>query len=194
MPLSLKSPEAYLAALDCDLLFSCVDRPVPRDILNHIANGHLIPVVDCGVNIEPLNRHRRFSKAQWRAHIVTPYHQCLRCNGQYSTGMVSAELDGSLDNPSYTANLPANEAGNNQNVFPFSLGAASMAVNLMLRYTLSQHWWPEVQQQDYQLHSAELRTINQECHEHCLFPARKAQGDSIRPAYITKPQEKAESD
>lgn len=184
LPLSLKSPEAYYAALDCDLIFSCVDRPVARDILNHIANGHLIPVVDCGVNVQPLNRRQRFNTAQWRAHIITPYHQCLRCNRQYSTGMVSVELDGSLDNPSYTAGLSGEENHNNQNVFPFSLGAASMAVNLMLRYLLSPDWWPDAGQQDYQMHSSELRVINRKCHDHCLFRGRKAGGDLVKPAYI----------
>lgn len=184
LPLSLKDPEAYAAALDCDLIFSCVDRPVPRDILNHIANGHLIPVVDCGVKVQPLNRRQQFSTAQWRAQIITPYHQCLRCNGQYSTGMVSVELDGSLDNPSYTAALPEGESHNNQNVFPFSLGAAGMAVNLMLRYLLSPDWWPDAGQQDYQMHSGELRIINRKCHNYCPFPERKAGGDLVKPAYI----------
>ena len=184
IPLSIKNPKAYAKALDCDLLFSCVDRPVPRDILNHITNGHLIPVIDCGVKVQPLNRHKQFDTAQWRAHIITPYHQCLRCNGQYSTSMVSVELDGSLDNPSYIAALPAEENPNNQNVFPFSLGAASMAINLMLRYLLSPGWWPPVGQQDYQLHSGDLRIINEQCHEHCPFPERKAGGDAIKPAYI----------
>ena len=184
LPVSIHTPNAYLAALDCDLILSCVDRPVARDVLNHIANAHMIPVIDCGVDVSPLNRHQQFDNAHWRTHIVTPYHQCLRCNGQYNTGMVVTELDGSLDNPSYIRALPEANRNTGQNVFPFSLGVASMAVNLMLRYLLSPDWWPEVKQQDYQFHTGQIRIINQQCRTHCPFPARKALGDQVRPTYI----------
>lgn len=185
LPVSIHDRDAYLAALDCDLIFSCVDRPVARDVLNHIANAHLIPVIDCGVAVGPLNRHRQFSHAHWRAHIVTPYHECLRCNGQYSTGEVSTELDGSLDDPSYVKALPVASQNAGQNVFPFSLGVAGMAVNLMLRYLLSPDWWPEVKQQEYQFHIGQNRTINRQCHNYCPFPARRALGDQVRPSYLT---------
>ena len=184
LPLPIQDPHAYRAALDCDILFSCVDRPIARDVLNHIANAHLIPVIDCGIDVSPLNRRQRFDNAHWRAHIVTPCHQCLRCNGQYNTGMVSAELDGSLDDPSYVSALPAESLGANQNVFPFSLGAASMAVNMMLRYLIGPDWWPDVRQQDYQFNIGKISVINQTCHEYCPFPERKAAGDLVRPSYI----------
>lgn len=126
--------------MSCDIIFSCVDRPVARDVLNHIANAHLIPVVDCGVDVSPLNRHRKFDNSHWRAHVVTPYHQCMCCNGQYNTGMVNAELDGSLDNQSYISSLPKENRQARQNVFPFSMGVSSMAVNLMLRYVINPGW------------------------------------------------------
>ena len=184
LPLPVQDNDAYLAALDCDIIFSCVDRPVARDVLNHIANAHLVPVIDCGVSVGPLNRHGQFSHAHWRAHIVTPYHQCLRCNGQYNTGMVSAELDGSLDNPSYISALPKASRPEGQNVFPFSLGVAGMAVNLMLRYLLSPDWWPEVKQQDCQFITGQTRVINERCQDYCPFPARKAGGDRVKPSYI----------
>ena len=186
LPLSVHEEAAYKAALDCDILFSCVDRPVPRDVLNFIAQAHLIPVIDGGIAVETERRQDRLSSAHWRAHIVTPYHQCLRCSRQYNSSMVVMELDGSLDDPSYVSNLPPEERVGNQNVFPFSLGVAGMEVNLMLRYLLAADWWPLVRQQDYQFVTAETRIINDECHPYCSFRQRRAQGDAENPSYLIR--------
>ena len=142
IPLSVHNETAYRAALDCDIIFSCVDRPIPRDILNYVSLAHLIPVIDGGVNVETDDRANKFFSAHWRAHLVTPYHQCLRCNGQYDSSSVIMELDGSFDDPSYVKNLPLGARGGNQNVFPFSQSVAGMEVNLMLRYLLANSWWP----------------------------------------------------
>ena len=71
LPLSVHDDSAYRAALDCDLLFSCVDRPVARDVLNYIAQAHLIPVIDGGVSVEFDEKRDRLFSAHWRAHIVT---------------------------------------------------------------------------------------------------------------------------
>ena len=131
LPIPLQNEMAYKAALDCDVLFSCVDRPVPRDVLNYIAQAHLIPVIDGGVAVQSDRRKDRLFAAHWRASLVTPYHRCLRCSGQYNSSMVVMELDGSLDDPTYITNLGPDEKVGAQNVFPFSLSAASMEINLM---------------------------------------------------------------
>ena len=182
IPLSIHDKQAYQEALDCDFLFSCVDRPVARDVLNFIAFSHLIPVIDGGVAV--LNKNKSFF-AHWRSHLITPYHQCLRCNGQYTTSDVVSELDGSLDDPSYIQNLPPDQRNSNQNVFPFSLSVASMEVNMMIRYMVSQEWWPEVQQQDYQFLTSSIRINNEKCNSNCIFQKdRVAMGDSCEPHYL----------
>ena len=186
LPVSVHNESAYKAALDCDIIFSCVDRPVARDILNYIAQAHLIPVIDGGVAIETDRNRNRLSSAHWRAHIITPYHQCLRCNGQYNSSMVTMELDGSLDDSSYISSLPPEERASNQNVFPFSLAVAGMEVNLMLRYLLSPDWWPLVRQQDCQFITAETSVINKECHPNCSFLLRHARGDLETPSYLER--------
>ena len=181
---SIKDRDAFNEMLDCDIILSCVDRPVARDILNYVANAHLIPVIDCGVAIRKNRKQDTLEGAHWRAHIITPYHQCLRCNRQYNTGMVSVELDGSLDNPSYISALPDEDIPWNQNVFPFSLGVAALAVNLMMRYLIGQGWWPAVQQQDYQFQTGKISVTNEECSTHCAFRVRRAMGDAANPSYI----------
>ena len=184
---SIHDRDAYHAALDCDVIFSCVDRPLARDVLNHIAQAHLIPVIDGGVSIETDTTTDTLFSAHWRAHLVTPYHQCLQCNGQYNSSNVIMELDGSLSDPSYISTLPESERRQNQNVFPFSMSVASLEVNLMLRYILSPDWWPLVQQQDYQFLTGALRSINEDCRPHCSFREYRMQGDQHSPFYLSGP-------
>ena len=184
VPLSIHRRLAYARALDCDLIFSCVDKPVARDVLNFIANCHLIPVVDGGVAIEVDPLADSLFSAHWRAHLVTPEHQCLRCNGQYDTSMVVMELDGSLEDPSYVTNLPLGSQLGGQNVFPFSAAVATMEVNRMLRYLMAREWWPVVQQEDYQFVTVETRHISGSCRPGCPFPARRGRGDTEVPHYL----------
>lgn len=183
LPISVHYNQAYNEVLDCDFLFSCVDRPLARDVLNFISFAHLIPVIDGGIAVT-VNKDKTFY-AHWRSHLVTPYHQCLRCNRQYTTSDVVTELDGSLDDPSYIDNLPEHQRNVNQNVFPFSLSVASMEVNMMIRYIVSQEWWPKVQQQDYQFLTGLIGLNNQKCSEACIFQQeRVAMGDECKPHYI----------
>ena len=184
VPLSIHKQSAYQMVLDCDVIFSCVDRPVARDVLNFIAISHLIPVIDGGVAIESDIVNDRMFSAHWRAHLVSPYHQCLRCNGQYDTSMVVMELDGSLDDPNYISNLPKSESRSNQNVFPFSAAVATMEVNILLRYLVAMDWWPLVKQQDYQFITCEITHINESCRAGCLFRNRRARGDGESPYYL----------
>ena len=183
-PASIHQAEAYKQALDCDVLFSCVDRPVPRDVLNYIAHCHLIPVFDCGIEVIPNQSQDGLFAAHWRCHIITPYHQCLRCNGQYNTSQVQMELDGSLGNPTYVRNLPPESRPRNQNVFPFSLAVAGMTVNQMLRYVIAPDWWPGAPQEHYQYITGQVGITDGQCYSSCPFPSRKAQGDAVSPPYI----------
>ncbi len=182
LPMAVHQLPAYQAAVDCDLLFCCVDRPVGRDVLNYLAYAHLILVVDGGVDVQPHNG--RLHSAHWKAHLTGPGRQCLRCNGQYDTSMVTSELDGSLDDPTYIANLAPEERERNQNVFPFALSVAGMEVNLMLHYLLFQEWWPTLKDQDYQFVVEEMRLSRGHCRSGCFFPSRQSKGDSEAPFYL----------
>ena len=184
IPHGIEYEAAYREALDCDLLLSCVDRPAARDLLNYIAIASGIPVIDAGVAVDVNPRNRAFESARWRSHLVIPGNACLRCTGQYSSSDVVAELDGSLDSPSYIMNLPEELRPQNQNVFPFSLGCASMQVNLMVRYLIAEDWWPPVQRQEYRFVAGEVRRTTAQCQDQCVFRKRIGLGSEERPVYL----------
>lgn len=184
IPTSVHEAAAYKQALDCDVLFCCVDRPVARDVLNFIAYCHLIPVFECGIDVIPNQNQDGLFAPHWRTHLITPNHQCLRCNGQYNTSQVQMERDGSLDATTYVQNLPLEARQRNQNVFPFSLAVAGMTVNQMLRYLVAPDWWPSTPQEHYQYMTGQVTVTDRECHTGCVFPARQAQGDAVSPHYV----------
>ena len=186
LPLSVHQKSAYEHVLDCDIIFSCVDRPLARDVLNFVSQAHMIPVVDGGVSVEFDAANERLFSTHWRAHVASPSHQCLRCRGQYNSSLVIMELDGSLNDPSYIRNLPTSERPANQNVFAFSQGVASMEVNLMLRYLLAADWWPAVHQQEYQFITGNMSAATGECDPNCSFIARHARGDAEEPPYLAQ--------
>lgn len=127
VPNSIVEKEGYEAALDCDVLFSCVDRPRPRHILNHFAYSHLIPVIDGGIAVR--FKRGEFSGVDWQLQTVGPTRPCLACLGIFNMGDVATEIEGKLDDPSYLQGLPnEHHFKRNENVFPFSANLASLEV------------------------------------------------------------------
>lgn len=117
----------YKGALDCDVLFSCVDRPWPRQLQNHIAYSHLIPVIDGGIQVRIDPDTTEFIGADWQLQTVGPERPCLQCLNAFSPADVATEQAGLLDDPSYLAGLPADHAfKRNENIFPFSANLASL--------------------------------------------------------------------
>lgn len=127
VPYSVAEESGYRAALDCDVIFSCVDRPRARHILNHFAFAHLIPVIDGGIIAR--FRSGAFRGADWQVQTVAPGRPCLECLATYDVADVSTEAAGKLDDPSYLNGLAADHRfKHNENVFPFSMNLASLEV------------------------------------------------------------------
>ena len=168
---------AWAAARDCDILMCCVDTPVARDVLNRIALRDGIPVVDGGVEIRTAPSTGNMSAARWKVHIVNPYNQCLRCNGQYSSSDIILELDGSLDNPTY---INGHEAGTRrgENVFNASLAAASEALNMAIRMVIADAWWPMHAGIERNLVTGRTKIRHGSCCESCTISQECWTGDS----------------
>lgn len=98
--LSVCEPQGQQSALDYDIIFSCVDRPWARAILNQLAYSDLIPVIDGGLAVDPFPDHG-MRNATWRAHVITPGRPCLQCNGQIDGAEVARDRAGLFDDPKY---------------------------------------------------------------------------------------------
>ena len=129
--LSVCEPEGLRVALDHDLIFSCVDRPWPRAVLNSLAYTDLIPVIDGGIAIDTRDDATMLN-ATWRTHVIRPGRPCMSCNHQLDLAQVVPDKQGLLDDPSYIARA-ANSAmaPPAQNVAPLS---ASVSAGLLAQY------------------------------------------------------------
>lgn len=169
----------FRAALDCDLLFSCVDRPWGRHVLNLISFAHLIPVVDGGIHVSR-NSRAKLRAADWRAHTATIGRACLECLGQYDLGEVQVERDGYLEDPSYIARLPEDHAlRRKENVFAFSMSCASLQVLQALALTIAPLGLSNPGAQRYHFVGGFMANPSFDtCKPRCFFPGVTALGDS----------------
>lgn len=178
VPFSITEDEGFRAALDCDVVFCCVDRPWGRCALNLIAYAHLIPVIDGGV-LARTGRRGQMVGADVRAHTVGPARRCLVCLGQYDPGLVPVERDGLLDDPSYILGLPADHVSRrNENVFAFSVAAAAFELQQLISLVVAPAGISNVGPQCYHYATGRMdEPIITGCDEHCVFPAETGLGD-----------------
>ena len=172
----IQHQEAYAAAKDCDILISCVDSPVARDLLNRTAYRDGIPVVDGGVEIRKDPRNGNMNAARWKAHVAGPYNECLRCKGQYTSSDVMLELDGSWEDPNYIKNGGAGRQGT-ENVFCLSLATGSELLNMAIRLTVADPWWPAQEGIERNLVTGRNKTHNNDCLQTCTIYKERWLGD-----------------
>ncbi|MCB0264655.1 MAG: ThiF family adenylyltransferase [Calditrichaeota bacterium] len=171
--------EGYQEALNCDVLFSCVDRPWPRQILNYISYCHYIPVIDGGIKVRTNKENSKIIGSDWKVQTVGYKRPCLECLGQYKTSDAMLERDGYLDDPSYIEGLENKDRFlGNENVFVFSSHLASMEVLQMLSLVISPSGISNIGQQIYHFVPGILDNEHTKtCHRNCFFQAIVGQGD-----------------
>ena len=176
---SVCEPEGLSLALDHDLIFSCVDRPWPRAVLNSLAYSDLIPVLDGGIAIDTNSRGRMLN-ATWRSHVVRPGRPCLACNRQLDLALVTPDRQGDLDNPSYIEGAGIAPESNGQNVSALS---ASVSASLLAQYvslSVAPGGIGDPGPIQYSLSSHFLDHRNDKSRPHCPVEPTEAAGD-LRP-------------
>ena len=129
VPHNVLTSEGLSAALDCDVLICCVDRPWPRHLLNAIAYSHVIPVIDGGI-FAKVQANGKPQHVSWSIHTVGPDHACMVCLGAFRLSDVALDREGLMDDPDYVAGLSEEDkaAFSRRNVFPFSMSVAAHEV------------------------------------------------------------------
>ena len=177
---SICEEEGFNASLDCDVIFSCVDRPWPRQVINFISYGHLIPAIDGGILVRSNKDNTRLVGADWKVHTAGYGRPCLECLGQYKTANAILEKDGKLDDPSYLQGLDKSQYQEvHENVFPFSSNVASLEVLQLLRLILAPSGLSNIGQQTFHFVTGEFeRDKSHSCDPNCFFPSVQGKGDS----------------
>lgn len=130
---SIADPVGVSTALDYDVIFSCVDRPWPRAVLNALAYTDLIPVIDGGIALDTFP-DGRMRNGIWRAHTLVPGRPCMACLGQLVVGDIPLDKDGLLDDPEYIAGAHR-EAPSRQNVAALSASVSASLLALFVSLT-----------------------------------------------------------
>jgi molybdopterin/thiamine biosynthesis adenylyltransferase len=74
---------------DCDIVFGCTDKQLPRAILVQIAMRYLLPVFDMGVLIDSANG--TIGGVYGRVTTLMPGEACLLCRGRISPNRMRLE-------------------------------------------------------------------------------------------------------
>lgn len=176
VPYSVAEEQGYLAALDCDVLFSCVDRPRARQILNHFAYAHLIPVIDGGIAVRFKNK--KFRGVDWQLQTAGPGRPCLECLRTFSPSDASTEIAGMLDDPSYLQGLGEDHHfKRNENIFAFSANLASLEFLQLIALVTGLGGIVDFGVQRFRYVPGIIDQIDAECRGDCFSRELTATGD-----------------
>ena len=187
--LSICEPEGLQLALDHDLIFSCVDRPWPRSVLNSLAYSDFIPVIDGGIGIDTFD-DGRMRNATWRSQVIRPMRPCMSCNRQLDLGQVIPDIQGLLNDPEYIAGFGRSDVPTNQNVAPLSVSVAASLLAQYVSFSVAPAGLGDPGPLRYALSSHFLERLDHVTRPHCPVESGEDAGD--KRADLTGRHEQAE--
>lgn len=189
VPHNARTPKGLAAMLDCDALICCVDRWLPRDLLNNLAYSHLIPVVDGGI-FASVRSDGKPQHVTWRIHTIGPGRACMVCLGSLRRDDVSLEQTGKLDSPDYIAGMSeeARDAIARRNVFPFSMSVAAHEVLQLIGLVAGLPRIGGTGPQKYDAYPGKMEILGGSCESECEFAALTATAIDLTPNLMPEPQ------
>ena len=187
--LSICEPEGLRLALDHDLIFSCVDRPWPRAVLNALAYSDFIPVIDGGIGIDTFD-DGRMRNATWRSHVIRPMRPCMSCNRQLDLGQVIPDKQGLFEDPQYIAGSGRSEVPTNQNVAPLSVNVTASLLAQYVSFSVAPAGLGDPGPLRYALSSHFFERLDEIARPHC--PVESDEGSGDQRADLTDRHEQAE--
>lgn len=187
-PISVCDPGGLQIALDYDVIFSCVDRPWPRAVLNTIAYTDLIPVIDGGIAIDTFEEADGggMRSATWRSHVLVPGRPCMACNGQLDPSTVPLDRDGLLDDPEYIATSGITLPGR-QNVASLSASVSAALLAQFISLVAAPGGLGVPQPQRYLLATHTQDDVPGGTGPGCGFESSTAAGDARPDVTATRP-------
>lgn len=187
IPYSIAEEYGLNRALDCDIIFCCVDRPWPRFILNCIAYAYLIPVIDGGIDASFSKKSNNLEQARWRTYTACPERRCMKCMEQYTPEDVSLEQSGLLEDQNYIKGLPDDHfSKRGENVYAFSLGLAGLQMQQFLSLVLTPKGvYYGAKEMDFTTGNIDA-DFKFECNTNCEFHSLVARGDNIKNSLIQR--------
>ena len=81
---SVAETEGLRPLLDCDVILAAADDAFARQVLDHAAYAHLIPVIDGGTTLVANPRTLQLQAGKSQIVSAGPGHACLECQGVYT--------------------------------------------------------------------------------------------------------------
>lgn len=177
--LDITSTDGQTTALDYDVIFSCVDRPWPRAVLNQIAYTDLIPVIDGGIGIDTFDTGY-MRNATYRTHVIRPGRPCMQCNGQLDPAEVSRDRQGLLEDPTYIKKAGLPEPGK-QNVAMLSASVMASQLALFVSLLAAPSGFGEPGPLRFSLTTHRLEHVQATTSTVCVYESLVAHGDRRIP-------------
>jgi hypothetical protein len=174
--LSICEPAGLAAALDYDIVISCVDRPWARGVLNTLAFADLVPVLDGGIGIDTFD-DGEMRNAVWRSHALVPGQPCLVCNGQLDAADIQTDKLGLFDDPEYIRGTGTDMHPMRQNVAALAASVSACILTQFVSLTVAPGGIGVPGPLRYALSTHTLEHLDIALNPRCSFEAATATGD-----------------